>query len=455
MRFFLSFIVIGSLLFVGVGCGSPAVALRPVTLEYWRYDTPDNALVPLIEKYTAEHPNVTISVKNFPFNEYQQELIEAFAEDRGPDLFAIPNTSLHQWKNQALPMPGETAVATPVSAEANNGKAGVLLKRTPAPTLREISTMFVDVVAKDILITIPAQDDAPEATAVLGMPFSADTLALFSNTDVLRNANVSEPPKTWQELAALAQRFTVDRGEEITFSGAALGTARNIPHSTEILTALIQQNGATLTESNGFARFSEPERGSQNIPAIDALLFYRDFANPGAATYSWNGGMPNALDAFVTGKTAFYFGFPADARAIRERSPRLRFTVSTLPQVSLGKMSTIAQYPIEVVSKKTTTPNEAWDFLLFASKAENVGSYLALTGQPPALRSLLDAAIANPDVAPFASQVLIAKSWYRGNDYGVVERAFRTMIEAQFEDAGDIRSLLTQVVSQINSTITR
>lgn len=84
-------LIISALLLTGAGCfGGSTVQINPVTLEYWRMDDPSEALSTAIAAYTKLHPNVTINVRSFRADEYETALLEAIAEDRGPDMFSIP-----------------------------------------------------------------------------------------------------------------------------------------------------------------------------------------------------------------------------------------------------------------------------------------------------------------------------------------------------------------------------
>ncbi|MEY4744119.1 MAG: hypothetical protein RL272_64, partial [Candidatus Parcubacteria bacterium] len=130
-------------------------------------------------------------------------------------------------------------------------------------------------------------------------------------------------------------------------------------------------------------------------------------------------------------KSAFFFGLPSDIKQIRERAPKLDFGIAPLPQVDPSKPVNVLHYPVEVVSKKTAHPDEAWDFLQFLASDEQVGPYLTAAKRPTALRSLVQGQLTDPDIAPFAGQVLTGKNWYRGNDYGKVQEAFTQMIETR------------------------
>ncbi|MFA6534595.1 MAG: hypothetical protein WCT37_05530, partial [Patescibacteria group bacterium] len=68
----------------GLGCKStvPPEATKPVTLKYWRVWDSQDDFAAIISAYRAMHPNVNIEYRTFRYEEYQNALLEAFAEDR-------------------------------------------------------------------------------------------------------------------------------------------------------------------------------------------------------------------------------------------------------------------------------------------------------------------------------------------------------------------------------------
>jgi ABC-type glycerol-3-phosphate transport system substrate-binding protein len=451
MRKLAALTLLASLLFLGAGCfGSNPVAVRPLTLEYWRRDEAPENLSAAIDAYRKIHPNVTINIRSIRGDVYEKQLVEAFAENRGPDLFSIPNVKLREYRGKITPLPKETVIPT-VAVDAK-GRQVAVAQRSTTLTVRELTTNFVEQVPKDVILT-SIDATGVQTQAIYGLPYSLDTLAMFVNNDLLKKGSVDKAATTWADFQNQAGKLTVlDSQQRILQSGAAIGTARNIPNATELLSAIMMQNGAQMADENGFAqfdRFTQESTGGTYPPGVEAYLFYTSFAAQGTRSYSWNTGMPTALDAFIGGKTAMYFGYPRDAVTIRERAPRLDFTVNALPQVDLSKPANIAYYPIEVVSAQTQSPNEAWDFIQFASRREQVQSYLAASHRPTALRSLITDQLTNADVAPFAGQILTARSWYKGLHYDKAIEAFATMIETPVDPE---RPAYTQIVGNaVNS----
>ncbi|MBI4457704.1 extracellular solute-binding protein, partial [Candidatus Uhrbacteria bacterium] len=354
-----------------------------------------------------------------------------------------------------LPAPKETLIPTQV---VNQGKIVTVNQKSAAVTVRDIINSYVEVVSKDVIAKDQlALPNPPPEDKIWGLPLSVDTLAMFVNRDLLKKANIEKPAETWTELRDQTIKMTIRDGAVIKQSGASLGLADNIAHATDILSVLMMQNGAIMADDSGYPRFHvfPPEvRDTEFPPGVEAYLFYTGFATPGSVNHSWDSSLPNSLDAFVTGRTAIYFGFPADAATIRARAPKLDFEIAKLPQIDPGRVFNIAHYPVEVVSKQTASPNEAWDFLQFAARSEQVAKFLEKSRRPTALRALISTQLSAPDVAPFAAQVLTAKSWYKGKDYAKAEAAFAEMINT-VPDPLDPRyvEIVGRAASKVGDTI--
>ncbi len=478
MRKFLPAAFIASLLLVGAGCsvaGGSSAPPKPVTLQYWRIQDDPSSLDTAIAAYKKLHPNVNIEITTQREQDYDRTLLEAFAQNKGPDLFSVPNVWLGEWKPKLLAMPKETTVLT----QQVNAKQQVVTVKQKQPTMSvlDFTNRYVEGVTKDLITQFVEKPGAAPVPQIIGLPLSADTLALFYNRDMLKRGNIENPPITWQDLQddavkltifdtpasaptnsnAPVQNFANDAPKTIKQSGAALGLGKNVMNNVDILSALMMQNGANMSDENGYAYFANYTPATQekmNPPGVEALIFYQSFAIPGSPNYSWNAQMPQSLDAFIAGKTAFYFGYPNDTATIRERGSKIDFGVAPLPQIDTGSPANVLHYQAEVVSKKTAHPDEAWDFLQFIAGQDQVQPFLTATKRPTALRALIGSQLNDADVAPFAGQVLTARSWYRGSDYGKVEAAFTQMIETYpTYQHPEYLPIVSNAVNAVNQTI--
>lgn len=444
---------------LGLGCQS-SVRQAPVKLTYWRvFDDPDN-LKEIIASYRSIHPYVTIEVKKIRYEEYEQQLLNAFAEDRGPDMFSLPTTWIGKYQSKLLPLPPKVTVTT--QTISGGFKKDVISTRVTSPTITPttIRTRYVDTVPIDVIRIAPGADGKTVGEQVYGLPLALDTLALFSNRDILNAANIPVIPQTWTDFLKAVSKITkFDNQGNIILAGAALGTANNIPRATDILAALMRQNGAVITNAAGHPTFHLPAPGSTDktfLPGIEALRFYTDFASPTKEAYTWNANMPDALEAFTAGKVAFFLGYSYQVPIIRAASPQLRFDISPIPQADAEhNPANFANYWVETVSKKTKHVNEAWDFIQFATNAPAVGAYLKATGKPTALRSLITQQTADPAIAPFAEGLLTAKTWYHGSDPASAEQALSDLITETIAatDPKNITSAINKAIKRIELSL--
>ncbi len=455
-------IVVASLLLTGFGCQgvSKEVAQRsqPITLKYWRvYDDVD-AFEETIVVYQKMHPNISIDYRKFTYDEYQKALLASLAEDKGPDIFSLHNDWLRAWQPRLLPLPPALSIAYREIKGTIKKEAVTVLRQEPTITIKQLSNEFVDVVADDVVLPTEQVDPrAPLIPKIYGLPLSIDTMVLYYNRGILNNAGIAQPATDWRTFQEQVKKITkLDQTGTIIQSAAALGTADNVARATDVLSLLMLQNGTQMTDANGLASFNKypPElAGRPYPPGAEALIFYTDFANPEKEVYSWNAKMPNSLEAFIGGQTAYYFGYAYDLPVIRRSNPKLNFGISSFPQIEGNRPVNFANYWIETVSNKTKYPDEAWDFIQFITKAEHAQGYLNATQKPTALRSLINGQLEDLDLSVFASQVPTAKSWYHGMDAKATEAAFNEMIRQMLAGEADPKKILDLGATKVNQTM--
>jgi len=431
-------------------------AMAPVNLTYWRVFDDEDSMSEIINAYRAIHPNVSITYRKFRFEEYEQIILDALAEDRGPDILSIPNTWVKKYQTKILPMP--KSITLPYQRMTGTVKKEIIteLVTTPTMSLRTLKTNFVDQVAKDVVLTYQEAPGKPFEERIFALPLYLDTLALFYNRDILNAAGIPEPPLTWTEFQQQVKKITkIDKQGNVIQAGAAIGTAKNVERAPDILSLLMMQNGTAMADDAGNATFANIPPGTElpTPPGEDALGFYTDFASPYKEVYTWNDNMPASLESFTSGQTAFFFGYSYHVQQIKALAPKLNFAVAKMPQIEGGQEVNFANYWVETVSRKTKAPSEAWDFIQFLTKAENVQKYLAKAKKPAALRSLVASQLEDIDLSIFASQILTAKSWYHGIDPVVAEKIFEEMIEKVVAGTQTINEVIGWAQGRVNQTI--
>ncbi len=395
---------------------------RPITLEFWSVYDKIDVYDELIEKYQKENEYVTIKYYKKSFDDYENELINALAAGKGPDIFSIHNTWLPKYKDKITPMPQTEEFLS----------------------LKNFQNIFVDVVYQDFV-----NDDK-----IYAIPFYVDTLALYYNKDFFNSAGIPFPPTTWSEFLNDVEKLTKkDKWGNIERSGATIGTAENINRSTDILTLLMLQSGAKMiNETRTEAIFNRATYLEEELfnPGENALRFYTDFSNPIKQVYCWNRQMPYSLDAFYQGKAAMMINYSYHIDTIKAGSPYLNFDVASVPQIENREFDVnYANYWAQVVSRNSQNSKEAWKFLLFLAGKENLKNYLEKTKRPISRRDLLDWQKSNSDLTVFANQSLSARSWYQ-IDNQAIEKIFANMVESVVLGEEIIKGAINKAANQVS-----
>ena len=419
--------------------------LRPITLEVWSVYDDRDFYREVIEDYQRSNRHITIEFQKKSFDIYEEDLINALAAGKGPDIFNIHNTWLPKHKDKISPMPqGEGFI-----------------------TLEEFSNTFVDVAYFDFIAKEEVEEETRTSRGMPGrqeeeetkeriyaLPLYVDTLALYYNKDTFNSVGIPSPPVTWEELLDDVYLLTEkDQWGNIKKSGIAMGTAENINRSTDILALLMLQSGAEMTnEDRTKAAFNQAIRqeGERFNPGRDALRFYTDFSNPSKNIYCWNRQMPYSIDAFYQGKAAMMINYSYAIETIRAKSPYLNFVIALVPQIKDRELDVnYANYWGYTVFRDSEESESAWRFLQFLSSEESAKKYLENTKRPTARRDLISWQKEDPELSAFVNQVLSAKSWYQA-DSQTIEEIFVNMIESIVLGKATLDQALKEAADKVN-----
>lgn len=372
----------------------------------------------LISSFQKGSPGVEISYHKKAQDSYEQDLLRAFATGEGPDIFSVRHTWLYRY--------GDLVSAAPQDI-------------FPASEFRE---QFVDAAQKDFLF----------GENLFGVPLYTDTLALYYNIDLFNSAGIVFPPKDWDEFTQYSRALTKRKQSgDIVISGAAIGGGKNVTFSSDILTALMLQNGAVLSDASGRVTL-KGTAGSGSNPATKALEFYTSFAKQTNPNYSWSGTSSDDSETmFAQGKAAMMLGYASARESVMKKSPRLRFAVAPFPQIKNATVKrNYADYWGFSVYKNSPGKDAAWQFLRFLAQNNNSAYYTAIARRPGSQRSVIAAQQEDPEMKIFAEQALSAVSWVQRDDV-VIRQVFTDMIDAQIAGDQSLQQALTNAETKINS----
>lgn len=423
--------------------GKKATNAAPVTLTVW--GTADNAAAytTVLARYSGARSYITVKYKKVRAEDYYDQLVAAWAQGIGPDVFFVPNTWVGKMMEFAEPMPANSSI--PIVA-TKNGLLGaqISVTQTPQapPSAAVLKQTYIDAVLTDTY----------RSGQLWGLPLAMDTIVLYYNQDLLNNARIFEPASTWGDLVTqiTANQLTVvDSNQALVRSGVALGEADNVPYSRDLLTLLMQQNGTTMI-SGGRATFDLAD-------GLKALEFYTSFARETKESYSWNAQQPNALEAFLNGKVVYYFGTHADRTEIA--ASRLHWGVAPMLQIDRGQTSQqidVARYEVAMVSRASKNAKRsayAWNLVTYWARSDNVPLYLKATGKLSAQKKILSGQKDDPEIGVYASQLLTARSWYTGKGGPIIDQYFRALISSVASGQASAQDALRLTADQITSTL--
>lgn len=433
------------------GCGFKDTGSKyAVTLEVWGVFDDSDAYADIFSEYRKINPYITaINYRKMNIDTYKQDLVDALASGKGPDIFLIRNSWVYDFQDKIIPAPATFADE------------------------RAFREAFVDVVVDDFM-------DADKK--IYGAPLSVDSLGLYYNKDIFTAAGILSPPTTWEEFTRDAGALTkIDAFGNIAQSGAAIGTASNVNRASDILAAMMLQSGVpSRFETNGINLST----------AAPALEFYTSLASTQSPNYVWNASpqLPYSIDAFYQGQAAMMINYSYQYESLKHKNAKLNIGVAPLPQFQQGTKANYANYWGYVVAKnKDLGPkvvdkaaqdklriHEAWQFLKFMTMPNNKSitlvnalsggskdvpiaidpaqTYLTLTKKPAARRDLIETQRRDLVLGPFAEGNIIAKNW-RQTDPEALEALFSDMIGSVNRGAATVGSALGLAQNRIGSLI--
>lgn len=408
-------IILLAVLLVLLGAGSVLLLLAKkktptapahVDLTYWGVFDSADVIQPIIDKYQAEHPNVTIHYeqkeigKEDRVGSYENDLRNAFATGNAPDIFELQNMMIPKYQSLIEPLPEN---------ESN------------------IVDEYFDVVAKDAVIN----------KKLYALPYSVDSLALYYNKRLFNDKGIANPPRTWDEFNADVQQFTkLDASGHILQSGAAIGgSSLRINRATDILALLMLQQGTSITDakSDRLIWDDATKNSAGDVvkkPGSDALASYLRYSNAIEPVYTWNESQNYSFDLFAQEKVAMVISYAYALPIILGNNPKMQLGIAAIPQPKDATQKiTLANYWLETVSAASKHKDVAWDFVKFATNTENVKLYSSETNKPVSRRDLVKDELNDVNLSTFAEQNLYADSWYQ-YDGPAVEKVLDAMLKS-------------------------
>jgi len=424
------------------------------TLTWWNLYDDEDVYKEVIDQYKQEHPNANIKYVKKDEATYEEDLLNALAAGKGPDIFTLKNDEVFAHLDKLYPAPEQSNFYF-IKPEKNAPK-------------KDLKTQF-----QELFVEAASQDLVYE-NQVFGVPLYVDSLALYYNpklfeeaqqeisanysqlishteneteqerlrTELRRISNLlSAPPKTWDDFVEVVKLMTKkDAQGNIVRAAVAMGTAQNVNKATDILSLLLMQNNTQMvSEDKRSCSFHLPikkQDGSSVYPGVAALDFYTSYARPDKETYTWNSNFPDSVTAFAEGKVAMIFGYSYLTPYLKRKYGNFHFEIAPMPQIKgiMDRLDFASYYPL-VVAKNTPYPLAAWSFLKFLAEQNGLFSDVS---KPLALREAAKAQYKQSQTAyledaygqnVFNAQSYTARDWYKAGQTKKISEIFNMMID--------------------------
>jgi ABC-type glycerol-3-phosphate transport system substrate-binding protein len=447
----------------------------PVSLK-WRipFDSYAAAYEQAITKFKElpGNENTTIEietgVKYEGYGEnYELKLKEDLALDSGPDMFMLRNDELPKYLKFMTPIktPGFDLQKKPLTSER---------------MLADYQESFVPLVVRETV----------SRGEIYGIASFVENLQMYYNKNLLEQAGIAIPAKTWSEMDRHAKLLNKrdTSGTIFNQSAISLGTgfkdqngAFNIHRFMDIMPLMIIQAGGQLYDyQTNTPVFGQPKNtqdlstgtitnqefditSPDNIPTANALEYYLSYGDINSARYSYNGGSNYNVDMFADGKLAYMIDYSYIADKIKEKNTRLQFNISEIPQLGNDIKKTFGYFFMTGLSNKMERDavadktkirklGKAREFMYYLSQTEAQESFVTKLKLPSARLDILKTQIESGDrvLRIFANGSLIADNYYKA-DPKKVEKIWGDLVYRVQYEKQTLADALGKAVTEYNT----
>lgn len=326
-----------------------ACGTDPVTLNVWGgYPEVDPVYKAAGEAFTKTHPNVSFTVFSTDLRGFEQKLTTALPSKTAGEVVVRTTNFLARFIDQGLLMPLPDDIKTAVNA-----------KGAYAPEVIKDNTYNNN---------------------MYGLPIFTGGTAIYYNTDMYKDAGISGPPKSMDDLIANAQKLAkTDAKGAVTRSGWSLRLSGQGSGVAEKFWILLIQYGKTLIRetSDGSGKWVAEYNGPEGQKL---LKMYVDF-------------LKNKIDSPDIDHDAKAFETKVTAQFLRE-SWVIPEIAAQAPDL-VGHYATIAPPVGDILTTESmfvpagaANADCAWDFIRFMREPAQQLNLTKVSGWPEARRDI-------------------------------------------------------------------
>lgn len=287
-----------------------------------------------------------------------------------------------------------------------------------------------------------------------GVPWFAETRALFYNKDMFAAAGV-EPPRTYEELVEVGKQIVATHGEGRAIAIAGTN-AHDLIHNWAII---LWANGGDLVDPSSLrAAFNRAE-------GVLAMEYYVDLVRQGLAARAVAEYDQNQADAaFINGNVAMTFMGPWNIADIEVENPTLKYGVVEPPAGTAGRAAFSGGSNL-VILDASPHKDAAAQWIQFLLRPENLVAYTRDLSKmlPATIEAFGDPYYEAGDWQVFKTTLGYATAYPPLAVWGDIENAvvgeFRNVLTAYVEGSlarqGGVQRFLDQAAQQVDRALLR
>jgi multiple sugar transport system substrate-binding protein len=287
---------------------------------------------------------------------------------------------------------------------------------------------------------IPAlADEGKENGTAYALPYVASDRLFFYNKTILTKAGISQPPATWQQLQADAQKIKAAEPNVIPY-GLPLA-----PDEAEAETLMwLAGNGGGYYQNGKWVVNS-----SANLATIKFLtgMMKSGLTTPNPATTQRS----DVFNEFTQGKIGMIDGAVFLPTQIKQQNPALQYGVSDIPVNAGQPHFTLAVQDYLMSFKHSGNTAAVERFVDYLYQSANYNAILNAEGFLPPLKNDSSAFASNPTLAPFVTALPSATLYPNTQaNWPEVQGAIQQQIglAVQGQDPASILSQIQQTAQQ-------
>jgi len=388
-------------------------------LTHYGNDPLKSGLQKMVDEWNKNHPSIQVKTQAVTYEDLLQTVTVRQTGGKAPDII------------QAYSLWGGQLERAQVLAEP------------PEDIQQDIKTNFSTAAVGAVTV-----DDK-----ILGYPTEVQTYALYYNKKLLAEAGVTEPPKTWDELATVAAKVTKrDAKGNIKVAGFGLTSGWDSAVVHPFLCLLQAAGGQFLSDDGTQAAFNSPAGKA-------ALEFEKSLIDAKSADPAIN-----VLRAFPSEKVAMTInaGWWIGSLKTAMKDKYENVGVAPVPGPDVGDRGSLAYGFFMGVNNKSQHKDEAWQFLEWMNAeqgpdgATRMGSFQysvgTIPGRPADSEALADDNT-DPNYQPFIDALEYAMPEPNGRNGQKIKTTLQKSIEDVWTGTRSVDDALADAAEQTNAML--